>query len=174
VIVNPSAPIGPWDVKPTPTGQMVVDFLRRKMVASLDTGLNIAHVRDVARGHILAAERGRIGDRYVLGHVNLTLLEIFRALARLTGLPAPRFRVPYSVAWLAAAGMEGVARLTGRAPAVPLTAVRMARKRMFFSVDKAVSELGLPQTPADRALGDAVDWFVARGYAAPPQGRRAA
>jgi dihydroflavonol-4-reductase len=146
VIVNPSAPIGPWDVKPTPTGQMVVDFLRRKMVASLDTGLNIAHVRDVARGHILAAERGRIGDRYVLGHVNLTLLEIFRALARLTGLPAPRFRVPYSVAWLAAAGMEGVARLTGRAPAVPLTAVRMARKRMFFSVDKAVSELGLPQT----------------------------
>jgi dihydroflavonol-4-reductase len=154
VIVNPSAPIGPWDVKPTPTGQMVVDFLRRKMVASLDTGLNIAHVRDVARGHILAAERGRIGDRYVLGHVNLTLLEIFRALARLTGLPAPRFRVPYSVAWLAAAGMEGVARLTGRAP--------------------AVSELGLPQTPADRALGDAVDWFVARGYAAPPQGRRAA
>jgi dihydroflavonol-4-reductase len=174
VIVNPSAPIGPWDVKPTPTGQMVVDFLRGKMVASLDTGLNIAHVRDVARGHILAAERGRIGERYVLGHVNMTLLEIFRALARLTGLPAPRFRVPYAVAWLAAAGMEGVARLTGRAPAVPLTAVRMARKRMFFSVDKAVRELGLPQTPAERALSDAVDWFVARGYAAPPQGRRAA
>ena len=174
VIVNPSAPIGPWDVKPTPTGQMVVDFLRGKMVASLDTGLNVAHVRDVARGHILAAERGRLGERYVLGHVNMTLLEIFSALAGLTGLPAPRFRVPYAVAWLAAAGMEGVARLTGRAPAVPLTAVRMARKRMFFSVDKAVRELGLPQTPAERALGDAVDWFVARGYAAPPRGRRAA
>ena len=175
VIVNPSAPIGPWDVKPTPTGQMVVDFLRGKMVASLDTGLNVVHVRDVARGHILAAERGRIGERYVLGHTNMTLLEIFRVLARLTGLPAPRFRVPYAVAWLAAAGMEGVARLTGRAPAVPLTAVRMARKRMFFSVDKAVRELGVPQTPAEQALGDAVDWFVARGYAAAPrQGRRAA
>jgi dihydroflavonol-4-reductase len=174
VIVNPSAPVGPWDVKPTPTGQMIVDFLRGKMVASLDTGLNIAHVRDVARGHILAAERGRIGERYVLGHANLSLLEIFRALARLTGLPAPRFRVPYALAWLAAAGMEGVARLTGGAPAVPLTAVRMARKRMFFSADKAVRELGLPQTPAERALGDAVQWFLAHGYAALPRARRAA
>jgi dihydroflavonol-4-reductase len=174
VIVNPSAPVGPWDVKPTPTGQMIVDFLRGKMVASLDTGLNIAHVRDVARGHILAAERGRIGERYVLGHANLSLLEIFRALARLTGLPAPRFRVPYALAWLAAAGMEGVARLTGGAPAVPLTAVRMARKRMFFSADKAVRELGLSQTPAERALGDAVQWFLAHGYAALPRARRAA
>jgi dihydroflavonol-4-reductase len=174
VIVNPSAPVGPWDVKPTPTGQMIVDFLRGKMIASLDTGLNIAHVRDVARGHILAAERGRIGERYVLGHTNLSLLEIFRTLARLTGLPAPRFRVPYALAWLAAAGMEGVARLTGGAPAVPLTAVRMARKRMFFSADKAVRELGLPQTPAERALGDAVQWFLAHGYAALPRARRAA
>ncbi|HKZ06950.1 MAG TPA: hopanoid-associated sugar epimerase [Methylomirabilota bacterium] len=174
VIVNPSAPIGPWDVKPTPTGQMIVDFLRGKMVASLDTGLNIVHVRDVARGHILAAERGRVGERYVLGHVNLSLLEIFQALARLTGLPAPRFRVPYALAWLAAAGMEGMARLTGGTPAVPLTAVRMARKRMYFSADKAVRELGLPQTPAERALGDAVEWFVARGYAALPRARRAA
>ena len=174
VIVNPSAPVGPWDVKPTPTGQMIVDFLRGKMIASLDTGLNIVHVRDVARGHILAAERGRVGERYVLGHVNLSLLEIFRALAGLTGLRAPRFRVPYAVAWLAAAGMEGVARLRGGAPAVPLTAVRMARKRMFFSADKAVRELGLPQTSAERALGDAVAWFVAHGYATPPRGRRAA
>ena len=174
VIVNPSAPVGPWDVKPTPTGQMIVDFLRGKMIASLDTGLNIAHVRDVARGHILAAERGRIGERYVLGAVNLSLLDIFRALAGLTGLPAPRFRVPYALAWIAAAGMEGVARLRGGAPAVPLTAVRMARKRMFFSADKAVRELGLPQTPAERALGDAVEWFLANGYATPPRGRRAA
>jgi dihydroflavonol-4-reductase len=174
VIVNPSAPVGPWDVKPTPTGQMIVDFLRGKMIASLDTGLNIAHVRDVARGHILAAERGRVGERYVLGHANLTLLEIFRALAGLTGLAAPRFRVPYVIAWLAAAGMEGVARLRGGAPSVPLTAVRMARKRMFFSADKAVRELGLPQTPPERALGDAVEWFLAHGYAVLPRGRRAA
>jgi dihydroflavonol-4-reductase len=174
IIVNPSAPVGPWDVKPTPTGQMIVDFLRGKMLGSLDTGLNVVHVRDVARGHILAAQRGRPGERYVLGHVNLTLLEIFQTLARLTGLAAPRFRVPYAVAWLAAAGMEGVARLTGGTPAVPLTAVRMARKRMFFSADKAVRELGLTQTSAERALGDAVEWFVARGYAPPPRMRRAA
>ena len=174
IIVNPSAPVGPWDVKPTPTGQMILDFLRGKMLGSLDTGLNVVHVRDVARGHILAAQRGRPGERYVLGHQNLTLLEIFQVLARLTGLAAPRFRVPYAVAWLAAAGMEGVARLVGGTPAVPLTAVRMARKRMFFSVDKAVRELGLPQTPAERALGDAVEWFVSRGYAPDPRRRRAA
>src|SRR5947208_16141663 len=125
VIVNPSAPVGPWDVKPTPTGQMVVDFLNGRMFATLDTGLNLVHVRDVARGHILAAERGRVGERYILGNQNLSLLEIFRRLARITGIPAPRFRVPYAAAWLAALGMEGAARLSGRAPRVPLTAVRM-------------------------------------------------
>ncbi|MDP2625552.1 MAG: NAD-dependent epimerase/dehydratase family protein [Candidatus Rokubacteria bacterium] len=164
IIVNPSAPVGPWDVKPTPTGQMIVDFLRGKMVASLDTGLNVVHVRDVARGHILAGERGRVGERYVLGHQNVSLLEIFRMLARLTGIPAPRFRVPYAVAWLAAAGMEGVARLTGTPPSVSLTAVRMARKRMYFSPARAVQELGLPQTPVEEALRDAVEWFLSRGY----------
>src|SRR5262249_24893407 len=159
VIVNPSAPIGPLDVKPTPTGQMIVDFLRGKMVASLDTGLNLVHVRDVARGHILAAARGRLGERYILGMENLTLLEIFRRLARISGIPAPRCRVPYAVAWLASVVMEGVSRVTRRPPDVPLTAVRMARKRMFFSAAKAVRELGLPQTPVDAALFDAVDWF---------------
>jgi dihydroflavonol-4-reductase len=171
VTVNPSAPIGPWDVKPTPTGQMVVDFLKGKMIASLDTGLNLVHVRDVARGHILAAQRGRIGERYILGNENLSLLEIFRLLAGITGIPAPRFRVPYALAWLGAAGMEGVARLTGRAPRVPLTAVRMARKRMYFSAAKAVRELGLPQTSVTAALAEAVRWFVERGYAPPPPRR---
>jgi dihydroflavonol-4-reductase len=164
VIVNPSAPIGPWDVKPTPTGQMIVDFLDGKMIGSLDTGLNIVHVRDVARGHILAAQKGRVGERYILGHRNLSLLEIFRMLSALTGVPAPRFRVPYAVAWLAAAGMEGLSRLTGRPPQVPLTAVRMARKRMYFSAEKAIRELGLPQTSAETALADAVGWFTERGY----------
>ncbi len=168
VTVNPSAPVGPWDVKPTPTGQMIVDFLRGKMVASLDTGLNLVHVRDVARGHILAGERGRVGERYILGNQNLSLLDIFRLLGVITGIPAPRFRVPYAVAWLGAAGMEGVARLTGRAPQVPLTAVRMAKKRMHFSAAKAFRELGLPQTPVQTALGDAVEWFAARGYAPRP------
>lgn len=168
VTVNPSAPIGPWDVKPTPTGQMIVDFLKGRMVASLDTGLNLVHVRDVARGHIQAAERGRPGDKYILGHQNLPLLEIFRLLAGLTGVRAPRFRVPYPLAWLAAAGMEGIARVTRGTPQVPLTAVRMARKRMYWSPAKAVRELGLPQTPVEEALRDAVEWFVARGYAALP------
>ena len=167
VIVNPSAPLGPWDVKPTPTGQMVVDFLKGKMVGSLDTGLNVVHVRDVARGHILAALRGRIGERYILGHQNCSLLEIFQALARLTGIRAPRFRVPYAVAWTTAAVMTGLAIVTRRPPQVALTAVRMARKRMFFSAAKAVEELGLPQTPTDVALADAVAWFVERGYAPP-------
>jgi len=170
ITVNPSAPVGPWDVKPTPTGQMIVDFLKGKMVASLDTGLNLVHVRDVARGHILAGDRGRVGQRYILGHRNLPLLEIFRVLATLTGIPAPRFRVPYAVAWLTAVGMEGLARLRGGAPQVPLTAVRMARKRMYFSAAKAVTELGLPQTPVEQALRDAVDWFVERGYAPRPSG----
>ena len=148
VTVNPSAPIGPWDVKPTPTGQMVVDFLRGKMLGSLDTGLNVVHVRDVARGHILAGERGRVGERYILGNQNLSLLEIFTVLARLTGIRAPRFRVPYALAWATAAAMEGVAALTRRPPQVPLTAVRMARKRMFFSAAKAVRRARASADPA--------------------------
>lgn len=165
VIVNPSAPIGPWDVKPTPTGQMIVDFMRGRMLASVDTGLNIVHVRDVARGHLLAAERGTPGQRYILGHRDLSLADIFGVLAEITGRRAPRFRVPYAVAWLGAACCETVARVTGRPPAVPLTAVRMARKRMYFSPARAVRELGLPQTDVRTALADAVAWFEVHGYA---------
>ncbi|HEY7365273.1 MAG TPA: hopanoid-associated sugar epimerase [Methylomirabilota bacterium] len=166
VVVNPSAPVGPWDVKPTPTGKMLVDFLRGRMYASLDTGLNIVHVRDVARGHLLAAERGRVGEKYILGHANLSLTEIFHTLAAVTGLRPPRFRIPYALAWLAAAGMESAARLGRGTPAVSLTAVRMARKRMYFSPGKAVRELGLPQTDPREALGEAVEWFARHGYAA--------
>ena len=174
IIVNPSTPIGPWDVKPTPTGQMVVDFLRGRMFASLDTGLNVVHVRDVARGHLLAAERGRPGEKYILGHANLALREIFGLLAELTGRRPPRLAIPYAVAWLAAAGMEGAARVTRTTPLVPLTAVRMARKRMYFSPAKAVGELGLPQTDPREALRDAVEWFERHGYVkAYRQGRSA-
>ena len=164
VVVNPSAPIGPWDVKPTPTGQMIVDFMRGRMVATVDTGLNIVHVRDVARGHVLAAARGKPGERYILGHArgNFPLDEIFRMLAAITGGRAPRFRVPYALAWCSAAVCEGVSRVTGRPPAVPLTAVRMARKRMYFSPAKAVRDLGLPQTEPREALADAVAWFRTR------------
>jgi dihydroflavonol-4-reductase len=164
VIVNPSTPIGPWDVKPTPTGQMIVDFLRGKMFATLDTGLNLVHVRDVARGHLLAAERGKVGEKYILGNANLTLTEIGGLLAELAGSRAPRVRIPYAVAWLAAGCMEVAARVGGGTPRASLTAVRMARKRMFFSAAKARRELGLPQTDVREALRDATDWFVEHGY----------
>ena len=164
VIVNPSAPVGPWDVKPTPTGQMVVDFLRGRMFATVDTGLNLVHVRDVARGHLLAARRGRVGEKYILGHENLPLARIGTLLAELYACRAPRLRIPYAVAWMGAACMEGLARLTGGPPRVPLTAVRMARKRMYFSPAKAVRELGLPQTDVRVALSEAAEWFFAHGY----------
>jgi len=166
IIVNPSAPVGPRDVKPTPTGKVIVDFLNRAMPAYLDTGLNWVHVRDVAAGHILAAERGRVGERYILGHAegNWTMKQALDVLARITGLPAPRFRVPYSVALLAAHVEERVASLTGKAPKAPLAGVRMAKYKMFFNPAKAIRELGLPQTPPEQALRDAVDWFQEHGY----------
>jgi dihydroflavonol-4-reductase len=164
VIVNPSTPVGPWDVKPTPTGRMIVDFLQGRIFATLDTGLNLVHVSDVARGHLLAAERGRVGERYILGHTDLTLAEIGELLASITGGRAPRMKIPYAVAWAAAGCMEVAARVTGGVPRASLTAVRMARKRMFFSAAKAVRELGLPQTDVREALVDATRWFVEHGY----------
>ena len=172
VIVNPSNPIGPWEVKPTPTGQLIVDFLHGRMVATLDTGLNLVHVADVARGHILAAQKGRVGEKYILGNWNGSLAQICAKLADVTGLPAPRFRAPYALVWLAAVANEGWARATRRPPRIPLTGVRMARKHMYFSPEKAVRELGLPQTPVVQALQDAVEWFVTHGYAAAPPGCR--
>ncbi|MBI4610041.1 MAG: NAD-dependent epimerase/dehydratase family protein [Candidatus Rokubacteria bacterium] len=172
VIVNPTNPIGPWDVKPTPTGQMVLDFLKGRMFGTLDTGLNLVHAADVARGHILAARKGRVGEKYILGNRNYSLTEIFELLAQITGLPAPRFRVPYALIWLVALAMEGMARVTGKPPRVPLTGVRMARKHMYFSTEKAVRELGLPQTPVELALRDAVAWFVEHGYVSPPPAYR--
>ncbi len=164
VVVNPSAPVGPWDRKPTPTGQLIVDFARGKLPAIVDTGLNIVHVRDVAEGHLLAAERGRVGERYILGHRNMTLAEIVAELAEITGRPAPRLRLPYAVAWTAGAVSTAVSTwITHRPPAVALEAVRMARRRMFFDAAKAVRELGLPQTPARAAFEDAVAWFEGQG-----------
>ncbi len=166
VIVNPSAPIGPRDVKPTPTGQVIVDFLNRAMPAYLDTGLNYVHVRDVAAGHILAAEKGRAGERYILGNAegNWTMREGFAVLEELTGIPAPKTRIPYWVALLAAYVNETVSRLSGKPPRAPLAGVRMAKYKMFFNAAKAIRELGLPQTPPRQALADAVEWFRANGY----------
>ncbi|NOS72630.1 MAG: NAD-dependent epimerase/dehydratase family protein [Verrucomicrobia bacterium] len=161
VIVNPTAPVGPRDVKPTPTGQVIVDFLNRAMPAYLDTGLNWVHVRDVAVGHILAAEKGRVGERYILGHAdgNWTMKEAFAVLEKITGTRAPRTRIPYWVALTAAHVDETISSFTGKPPKAPLAGVRMAKYKMFFNPAKAVRELGLPQTPPEKALADAVDWF---------------
>jgi len=166
VIVNPSAPVGPRDVKPTPTGQVIVDFLNRRLPAYVNTGLNWVHVRDVAIGHILAAEKGRLGERYILGHAegNWTMAATLAVLAEVAALPAPRFRLPYGLALAAACVDEALARLTGKPPRAPLAGVRMARYMMFFDPAKAIRELGLPQTPPRQALAEAVAWFRANGY----------
>ncbi len=166
VIVNPSAPVGPRDVKPTPTGQVIVDFLNRRMPAYLDTGLNWVHVRDVAVGHVLAAEKGRVGERYILGNAvgNWTMKEAFDQLEAITGVAAPRLRVPYVLALGAAYANEALAGITGKAPKAPLAGVRMAKHKMFFNPAKAIRELGLPQSPPRQALADAVEWFRKNGY----------
>jgi dihydroflavonol-4-reductase len=158
--------VGPRDVKPTPTGQVIVDFLNRQMPAYLDTGLNWVHVRDVAIGHILAVEKGRVGERYILGHEdgNWTMKKTLDVLQDLTGVPAPKFRVPYAVALAAAHVNEWISAMTGNAPKAPLAGVRMAKYKMFFNPAKAIRELGLPQTPPRQALADAVAWFKENGY----------
>jgi len=166
VIVNPTAPVGPRDVKPTPTGQIIVDFLNHRMPAYLDTGLNWVHVRDVAIGHILAAERGRFGERYILGNAqgNWTMKEMLRTLEDITGIRAPRVRIPYVVAYQAAKVNEMISFVTCNPPRAPLAGVRMAKYKMWFSPAKALEQLGLPQTPPKQALAEAVEWFRANGY----------
>jgi dihydroflavonol-4-reductase len=168
VIVNPSAPMGPFDVKPTPTGRVVLDFLLRKMPGYMETGLNVIDVHDCARGHILAAQKGKPGERYILANENLSILEIFQKLAELTGLPAPGFKVPKWVALTAAFASEVKAKVLGKPPKVPLAGVRMALKPMFYSNARAVAELGLKTRPAIEALRRAAAWFVDHGYAQKP------
>ncbi len=164
VIVNPSTPVGDGDLKPTATGRVVLDFLNRKTPAYVETGLNLIDVRDVAAGHLLAAEKGRPGEKYILGNRNMSLREIFETLSKLTGLPAPRWKLPHWIPLAAAAVDTSVARLRGGEPSVPLEAVRLARYKMYFDAGKAVRELGLPQTPVEEALRRAIDWFRANGY----------
>lgn len=160
VIVNPSTPIGAFDFKPTPTGRIIVDFLNRRMPAFMDTGLNLADVEDVAAGHLLAAECGAVGEKYILGGENLTLQELLARLAALSGLPAPKIRVPYAVAWTFALGAEALARtVTRRPPRASLTEVRMGRKRMFFDSSKARAALGYAPRPIDAALARAIGFF---------------
>ena len=159
VIVNPSSPIGPLDIKPTPTGDIIVRFLQRQMPAYVDTGLNFIDVRDVVKGHILALEKGKKGERYILGNQNLTLKELLDKLAQITQLPAPKNTVPLciplTVAWID----ELILSRLGKTPSVPLDGVRMSAEPMYYDAGKAVRELGLPQSSIDQALRDAVNWF---------------
>lgn len=164
VIVNPTAPVGDHDFKPTPTGKIILDFLRGAMPAFIDTGLNLVDARDTAEGHVLAAERGRSGERYILGCENLTLQQILEHLERISGIKAPRRRIPYAVAYAAGMASTGWANLTGHEPRAPLDAVKMARKKMFVSAEKAKRELGFSPGPVDGALQRAVEWFRANGY----------
>jgi dihydroflavonol-4-reductase len=165
VIVNPSAPVGPRDIRPTPTGRIVIDVMRRRMPAYVDTGLNVVHVDDVAEGHLLAFERGRIGECYILGGENLTLKQILDRVAHFAGVPAPKLKIPHAVVLPIAWGAELAATLFGFEPFATVDGVRMARKKMFFRHDKAARELGYAPRPADEAFRDAVQWFRDSGYA---------
>src|SRR5450755_150930 len=164
IIVNPTAPIGDHDIKPTPTGKIVLDFLKGDIPAFIDTGLNVVDARDVALGHLLACEHGRAGERYILGSENLTLAQILAKLAGIAGRPAPSLRLPYAAAYAAGVATTAWARVTGKPPRAPLDAVRMARKKMFVSHAKAARELGFAPGPADGALRRAVEWFRDNGY----------
>ena len=166
VVVNPTVPVGPFDIKPTPTGQFIVDFLNHKMPAYVDTGLNMVNVEDVTKGHILALERGRIGERYILGNRNLTFRKILDILERITGIKASRLRIPVWFALGVAYADKLVAgNVFRRRPRVPLAGVKAAQKFRYFDCSKAVIELGLPQTPVEEALKKAVKWFKQNGYA---------
>ncbi len=164
VIVNPSTPVGEMDIKPTPTGQMIVDFVNGRMPAYVETGLNLVDVRDVAEGHVLAGEKGRAGEKYILGNRDMTLKEIFDTLSLLTGIPAPRVRLPHWIPLTAAALSTLASRVTARPARVPLEGARMSRHHMYFDAGKAVRELGFPQTPVEEALSRAVAWFREHGY----------
>ncbi len=166
VTVNPSTPIGPRDHKPTPTGKIIVDFLRGHMPAYVDTGLNFIHVADVAVGHLLAFQRGRVGEKYILGAHNTTLKAFFDVLSKVTGLAAPSVRLPITPILALAYVSEAIARFTGSPPSIPLEGVKMSRRHMYFSADKAVQELGLPQQSLEVAVRDAVRWYVQHGYCA--------
>ena len=165
VIVNPTTPVGPGDAKPTPTGRMIVDFLNGRMPAYVETGLNFVPVEDAAAGHLLAAERGVVGERYILGGENLTLKQVLDMLAGVSGRPAPRVRLPHAVALAAGYADAAVSRLLGREPRIPLEGVRMARHSMFVDASKARRELGFAPGPVAAALERAVRWYQANGYA---------
>jgi dihydroflavonol-4-reductase len=165
VIVNPSAPVGEGDVRPTPTGQVIVDFMKGRMWAYIDTGMNLVDVDDVAAGHLLAMEKGRLGERYILGTKNMTLREVFEVLSRLTGVKAPSVKLPRGFVLPLAYVNLAVAQVTGIPPRIPLEGVKMAKYKMHYDCSKAIRELGIPQTSPEIALEKAVRWFRDHGYA---------
>lgn len=169
VIVNPTTPVGPGDAKPTPTGRIIVDFLNGRMPAYVDTGLNFVPVEDAAVGHLLAAERGRIGERYILGGENLTLKKAFEILAQVSRRPAPRVRVPHIVALAAGYADSALSRIMGREPRIPLEGVRMARHSMFVNTAKARAELGFAPGSLVAAFERAVHWYESSGYVNVPR-----
>jgi dihydroflavonol-4-reductase len=166
VIVNPTTPVGPGDWKPTPTGKIIVDFLNGRMPGYVDTGLNFVPVEDCARGHLLAAERGRAGERYILGGSNLTLKQMLDILSLTSGRPAPQWKIPYVLAYAAGCADTVVSRLLGREPRIPLEGVRMARHKMFVDASKAERELGFTPGPIEAALERAIAWYESNGYVA--------
>ena len=172
VIVNPTTPVGPGDWKPTPTGRIILDFLNGQMPAYVDTGLNFVAVEDVAKGHWLAAERGQVGARYILGDRNLTLKQLLEILSALSGRPMPRLRLPHAVPFLAALADSLAARLLGRQPRIPLEGVRLARHKMFVDSSKARRELGFQPGPLEAALERAIRWYSENGYLKKPLGPR--
>lgn len=167
VIVNPSAPVGPRDIKPTPTGRVVVEAAAGRMPAYVDTGLNLVHVDDVARGHLQALHKGTVGERYILGGQNVPLGRMLADIAHLVGRPPPRWQLPRAPLYPLAACAEAVARLTGKEPFITLDGLRMARYRMYFSAGKAERELGFTARPYVDGLRDAIEWFSAAGYLKP-------
>ena len=164
VIVNPSTPIGPRDIKPTPTGRIVVDTLRGRMPAYINTGLNVAHADDIAHGHLLAYTHGKAGERYILGGENMTLLQILQTIDEISGKRIKRFHLPVKLVLPAAWLMEKMAMVTNVEPRATVDSVRMAKKKMFYSCDKAVRDLGYQYRPAVEALEDAMTWFQDNGY----------
>jgi dihydroflavonol-4-reductase len=163
VIVNPSTPIGPGDIRPTPTGRIIVEAAAGRMPGYIDTGLNLVHVDDVAAGHLAALRRGRIGERYILGGQNVLLRDMLGEIARRVGRQPPRLRLPRTMMFPIAYGAEALARITGREPFVTTAGLRLAKDRMFFTSEKAERELGYRARPYVEAIADAIDWFRARG-----------
>jgi dihydroflavonol-4-reductase len=172
IVAMPTTPVGPWDWKPTPTGKIILDFLNGKMPGYVETGLNFVGVEECAAGHLLAAEKGKVGERYLLGAENLTLKELLDTLAKITGLAAPKWKIPHGVALGVAYVETGFSRLIGKEPQIPVEGVKIAQHKMFVDASRAQRELGFQPGPVSAALERAVRWYQANGYISPRRARK--